>query len=101
VNAAREAAAGTGPVVLAYQEGRAPRIAWVRAQAHRRDSTRGLTPAVRDKLLRLAGRRWHWPAAESCSPCRDGRAGSRARVNTEGCASVDLRLLYVGQHPYF
>jgi 2-polyprenyl-6-methoxyphenol hydroxylase-like FAD-dependent oxidoreductase len=41
----------------AYQERRVPRIAWVRAQAHRRDSTRGLTPAVRDKLLRLAGRR--------------------------------------------
>jgi 2-polyprenyl-6-methoxyphenol hydroxylase-like FAD-dependent oxidoreductase len=41
----------------AYQERRAPRIAWVRAQAHRRDSTRGLTPAVRDKLLRLTGRR--------------------------------------------
>jgi hypothetical protein len=41
----------------AYQERRAPRIARVRAQAHRRDSTRGLTPAVRDKLLRLAGRR--------------------------------------------
>jgi 2-polyprenyl-6-methoxyphenol hydroxylase-like FAD-dependent oxidoreductase len=41
----------------AYQERRAPRIAWVRAQAHRRDSTRGLTPAVQDKLLRLARRR--------------------------------------------
>jgi 2-polyprenyl-6-methoxyphenol hydroxylase-like FAD-dependent oxidoreductase len=41
----------------AYQERRTPRIAWVRAQAHRRDSTRGLTPALRDKLLRLAGRR--------------------------------------------
>jgi 2-polyprenyl-6-methoxyphenol hydroxylase-like FAD-dependent oxidoreductase len=28
----------------AYEERRAPRIAWVRAQAHRRDSARGLTP---------------------------------------------------------
>jgi 2-polyprenyl-6-methoxyphenol hydroxylase-like FAD-dependent oxidoreductase len=43
--------------LAAYQERRAPRIGWVRAQAHRRDSTRGLTPAVRDKLLRLTGRR--------------------------------------------
>jgi 2-polyprenyl-6-methoxyphenol hydroxylase-like FAD-dependent oxidoreductase len=41
----------------AYQERRAPRIAWVRAQAHRRDNTRGLTPAVRDKILRLTRRR--------------------------------------------
>lgn len=32
-------------------------IAWIRAQAHRRDSTRGLTPVVRDKVLRLTGRR--------------------------------------------
>jgi 2-polyprenyl-6-methoxyphenol hydroxylase-like FAD-dependent oxidoreductase len=41
----------------AYQERRAPRIAWVRAQAHRRDNTRGLTPAVRDKVLRPTRRR--------------------------------------------
>ena len=41
----------------AYQERRAPRVAWVRAQAHRRDRTRGMTPAVRDKLLQLSGRR--------------------------------------------
>ena len=41
----------------AYEQRRAPRIAWVRAQAHRRDSTRGLTPAVRDRVVRLTGRR--------------------------------------------
>jgi 2-polyprenyl-6-methoxyphenol hydroxylase-like FAD-dependent oxidoreductase len=43
--------------LAAYEERRAPRIAWVREQAHRRDRTRGLAPAVRDRLLRLAGRR--------------------------------------------
>ena len=41
----------------AYEEQRAPRIAWVRAQTHRRDSARGLTPAVRDRVVRLTGRR--------------------------------------------
>jgi 2-polyprenyl-6-methoxyphenol hydroxylase-like FAD-dependent oxidoreductase len=43
--------------LAAYEERRAPRIAWVREQSHRRDSTRGLAPAVRDRVLRLAGRR--------------------------------------------
>ncbi|HEY9470110.1 MAG TPA: FAD-dependent monooxygenase [Propionibacteriaceae bacterium] len=43
--------------LAAYEQRRAPRIAWVRAQAHRRDSTRGLSPAVRDRVLRLTGRR--------------------------------------------
>ena len=43
--------------VPGYEQRRAPRIAWVRAQAHRRDSTRGLTPAVRDRVVRLTGRR--------------------------------------------
>ena len=41
----------------AYEQWQAPRIAWIRAQTRRRDSTRGLTPVVRDKVLRLTGRR--------------------------------------------
>jgi 2-polyprenyl-6-methoxyphenol hydroxylase-like FAD-dependent oxidoreductase len=41
----------------AYEQRRAERTAWVRAQAHRRDSARGLTPALRDRVLRLTGRR--------------------------------------------
>jgi 2-polyprenyl-6-methoxyphenol hydroxylase-like FAD-dependent oxidoreductase len=41
----------------AYEQRRAPRIAWVRGQNHRRDSAGGLTPAVRDSVLRLTGRR--------------------------------------------
>jgi 2-polyprenyl-6-methoxyphenol hydroxylase-like FAD-dependent oxidoreductase len=55
--------------LAAYEERRAPRIAWARTQAHRRDSTRGLTPAVRDKVLRLTGRRM-------------ARAGQRALLAT-------------------
>ena len=43
--------------LASYEQRRAPRIAWVRAQAHRRDSTRGLSPAVQDRVLRLTGRR--------------------------------------------
>ena len=34
----------------AYEHWRAERISWVRSQAHRRDSARGLTAAVRDRL---------------------------------------------------
>ena len=41
----------------AYEQRRAERTAWIRAQAHRRDSVRGLTPALRDRVLRLTGRR--------------------------------------------
>jgi len=41
----------------AYEQRRAERIAWVRSQAHRRDSARGLTRAARDKVLRLTRRR--------------------------------------------
>ena len=41
----------------AYEERRAERIAWIRSQAHRRDSARGLTRVVRDRVLRLAKRR--------------------------------------------
>ena len=36
----------------AYEQRRAERIAWVRSQAHRRDSARGLTRVVRDRVLR-------------------------------------------------
>jgi 2-polyprenyl-6-methoxyphenol hydroxylase-like FAD-dependent oxidoreductase len=43
--------------LAAYEQRRAPRIAWVRAQAHRRDSSRALAPVVRDGVLRLTGRR--------------------------------------------
>jgi 2-polyprenyl-6-methoxyphenol hydroxylase-like FAD-dependent oxidoreductase len=41
----------------AYEQRRTPRIGWVRAQNHRRDNAGGLTPAVRDSVLRLTGRR--------------------------------------------
>jgi 2-polyprenyl-6-methoxyphenol hydroxylase-like FAD-dependent oxidoreductase len=41
----------------AYDQRRAERIAWVRSQAHRRDSARGLTRAARDRVLRLTRRR--------------------------------------------
>jgi 2-polyprenyl-6-methoxyphenol hydroxylase-like FAD-dependent oxidoreductase len=41
----------------AYEQRRAPRIAWVRAQAHGRDRTRGMTPVVRDRMVRLTGGR--------------------------------------------
>jgi 2-polyprenyl-6-methoxyphenol hydroxylase-like FAD-dependent oxidoreductase len=41
----------------AYEQRRAERIAWVRSQAHRRDSARGLTRTARDRVLRLTRRR--------------------------------------------
>ena len=41
----------------AYEQRRAEHIAWVRSQAHRRDSARGLTRAARDRVLRLTRRR--------------------------------------------
>ena len=41
----------------AYEQLRAERIAWVRSQAHRRDSARGLTRVVRDRVLKLSRRR--------------------------------------------
>jgi len=41
----------------AYEERRAERIAWIRSQAHRRDSARGLSRVVRDRVLRLTKRR--------------------------------------------
>ena len=40
-----------------YQRRRAPRIAWVQNQTHRRDRTRNLPPTVRNITLRLAGER--------------------------------------------
>ncbi|MFL6047771.1 MAG: FAD-dependent monooxygenase [Propionibacteriaceae bacterium] len=43
--------------LAAYEERRASRIAWVRAQSQRRDSTRSLSPAIRDRVLGLTGRR--------------------------------------------
>jgi FAD-dependent urate hydroxylase len=43
--------------LAAYEQRRAPRIAWVRGQSHRRDCTQGLSPAVWDRVLKLTGRR--------------------------------------------
>jgi 2-polyprenyl-6-methoxyphenol hydroxylase-like FAD-dependent oxidoreductase len=43
--------------LAAYEERRAPRIAWVRAQSQRHNSSRNLSPAVRDRVRRLTGRR--------------------------------------------
>jgi 2-polyprenyl-6-methoxyphenol hydroxylase-like FAD-dependent oxidoreductase len=40
----------------AYEQRRAERIAWVRAQARRGDHSRGLAPAVRDRMRRLTRR---------------------------------------------
>jgi FAD-dependent urate hydroxylase len=34
---------------------RRPRTGWVRAQTHRRDRTRNLPPALRDRILRAFG----------------------------------------------
>jgi 2-polyprenyl-6-methoxyphenol hydroxylase-like FAD-dependent oxidoreductase len=41
----------------AYEARRRPRVQFVRAQTHRRDRTRSLTPPLRNAALRLAGRR--------------------------------------------
>ena len=43
--------------LAAFESARRPRTDWVRAQTHRRDRTRTLPPAVRNGVLRLAGRR--------------------------------------------
>ena len=40
-----------------YERRRRPRVGFVQAQAHRRDRTRSLPPAVRDLVLRAAGAR--------------------------------------------
>jgi FAD-dependent urate hydroxylase len=43
--------------LAAFESARRPRTDWVREQTHRRDRTRTLPPAVRNGVLRLAGRR--------------------------------------------
>jgi FAD-dependent urate hydroxylase len=40
-----------------YEARRAPRVRWVQEQTHRRDRTRNLPPALRNAVLRVAGRR--------------------------------------------
>jgi 2-polyprenyl-6-methoxyphenol hydroxylase-like FAD-dependent oxidoreductase len=52
------AARGTIEDALAeYERRRTSRVAWVQEQTHRRDRTRSLHPALRNALLRVAGRR--------------------------------------------
>jgi FAD-dependent urate hydroxylase len=49
--------AGTVEEALAgFVARRRPRTGWVRAQTHRRDRTRNLPPALRDRILRAFGR---------------------------------------------
>jgi FAD-dependent urate hydroxylase len=49
--------AGTVKEALAgFVARRRPRTGWVRAQTHRRDQTRNLPPALRDRILRAFGR---------------------------------------------
>jgi FAD-dependent urate hydroxylase len=43
--------------LAAFERRRADRVAWVRAQTHRRDRTRRLPPLVRNCVLRVAGAR--------------------------------------------
>jgi 2-polyprenyl-6-methoxyphenol hydroxylase-like FAD-dependent oxidoreductase len=43
--------------LAAFEARRAPRIRWVQEQTHRRDRTRNLPPAIRDCVLRIAGKR--------------------------------------------
>ena len=43
--------------IAAFQARRRPRTDWVRAQTHRRDRTRYMSPAIRDNVLRFLGRR--------------------------------------------
>jgi FAD-dependent urate hydroxylase len=40
-----------------YATRRAPRVRWVQEQTHRRDRTRNLAPALRNNVLRVAGKR--------------------------------------------
>jgi 2-polyprenyl-6-methoxyphenol hydroxylase-like FAD-dependent oxidoreductase len=52
------ARSNAGPdLALEFSRRRAPRVDWVRAQTLRRDRTRGLSPMLRDTVIRLAGRR--------------------------------------------
>jgi FAD-dependent urate hydroxylase len=43
--------------LAAFEARRAPRVRWVQEQTHRRDRTRNLPPAIRDCVLRIAGKR--------------------------------------------
>jgi FAD-dependent urate hydroxylase len=43
--------------LTAFEARRVPRVQWVQAQTHRRDRTRNLPPAIRDCVLRIAGKR--------------------------------------------
>lgn len=43
------------PALSAFEVRRAPRVAWVQRQTHRRDRTRALPAAIRNPVLRLAG----------------------------------------------
>jgi 2-polyprenyl-6-methoxyphenol hydroxylase-like FAD-dependent oxidoreductase len=43
--------------LTAFEARRAPRVRWVQEQTHRRDRTRNLPPAIRDCVLRFAGKR--------------------------------------------
>jgi 2-polyprenyl-6-methoxyphenol hydroxylase-like FAD-dependent oxidoreductase len=43
--------------LAAFERRRADRVAWVRAQTHRRDRMRQLPPLVRNWVLRAAGAR--------------------------------------------
>lgn len=43
--------------LAAYEARRARRVQWVQEQTHRRDRTRNLAPAIRNCVLRLAGKR--------------------------------------------
>jgi 2-polyprenyl-6-methoxyphenol hydroxylase-like FAD-dependent oxidoreductase len=55
-----EVLSGEGPIERAltdYERRRTPRVAWVQEQTRRRDRTRSLPPAVRNPILRIAGRR--------------------------------------------
>jgi 2-polyprenyl-6-methoxyphenol hydroxylase-like FAD-dependent oxidoreductase len=51
------AAVRVGRALAAFEARRAPRVAWVQEQTHRRDRTRSLPALVRNLALRLAGRR--------------------------------------------
>ena len=43
--------------LAAFETRRAPRVRWIQQQTHQRDRTRNLPPAIRDCVLRIAGKR--------------------------------------------
>ncbi len=55
---AETVAGGSSPdqCLQEFQQKRMPRVGWVRSRTHRRDGTRNLPPAVRNLVLRVAGR---------------------------------------------